>query len=156
MLKEQSWLIPFLIFPTRETEPAKRYFFPSASKNLLFLPLYTSHYHSVLSKSHFAAPSEGKSIFWKISCHSVVFTGSLYHFSKIHLYLYTIWMLLPFSQNRDGSVVQNMCNECLLSDFKSTTQECLLHPWLWKLHNKSCIYVTCLTTALGWELIDCG
>lgn len=84
MLKEQSWLIPFLIFPTRETEPAKWYFFPSASKNLLLLPLYTSHYHPVLSKSHFAAPSEGKSIFWKISCHSVVFTGSLYHFSKIH------------------------------------------------------------------------
>lgn len=81
LLKEQSWLTPFLIFPTGETEPAKPIPFPSASKNLLFPRLHTYHDHSVLSKSHFLAPSEGKNIFQKISYHSGVLIGSVIYIS---------------------------------------------------------------------------
>ena len=38
MLKEQSWLIPFLIFPTRETEPAKQHFFLLLQRIFYFFP----------------------------------------------------------------------------------------------------------------------
>lgn len=83
-----------------------------------FPPLPTYHYRSILFESQFTAPSEG--IFWKISCHSGLLIRSVISGSVPFI------CLCMFHSPEIGVLLRANCKECLLNDFKSTSQKYLI------------------------------
>lgn len=90
-----------------------------------FPPLPTYHYRSILFESQFTAPSEG--IFWKIPCHFGLLIRSVISDSVPFI------CLCMFHRPEIGVLLRANCKECLLNDFKSTSQKYLI----WILQGKA-------------------